>query len=179
MAEFLSVDELNLDFESIEKARKNKGNSFCGSTESDLTPSSIGKKQISNRQQSNSTCHGRQTEKPCTTAKSSESTAIEDSSTKRKASLTGLKIMDRVGTSLDRERKVWMGQNDIDTRRRSYTAITSENLTKFDDKKPQLLTTRKTSVPAETSGVSDIFEDGPLEKQGFDSLFVESNQLAW
>jgi hypothetical protein len=95
-------------------------------------------------------------------------------------SLTGLKIMDRVSTSLDGERKVWMGQNKVDTRRRSYTAITHDSTSKINDEKAQNSLRRKTSAPTtKTVRVSDIFEEGPLEKQGFDSPFLEDNQHGW
>lgn len=181
MAEFLSIDELNLDFDGKEMA--SKGDPFwCSNELVDLRISNIEEDEISNIEQNNTKCLGREDEKPSrTTPKDSENTATENSLTKRKVSLTGLKILDRVTTSLERERKAWMGQNNLDTRRRSYTSITNENLTKIDDEKAQLFMTKKANVPAEKpSGACDIFEDGPLERREFDSPFAESNQQhAW
>ena len=179
MAEFLVIDDLNLEFDSKETVSKVDPFSPCSQEPAVSKRTNKSKEKITSVTQDSSKFLGREIEKPSSSIpKNSENTTTESNVSNRKGSFTGLGILDRVSTSMEREKKVWMGQNNVDTRRRSYTAITSESLAKFDDE-AQLFLTRKTSVPAEKpSKVSDIFEDSHLESQAFDALFLDSNNLA-
>lgn len=88
-------------------------------------------------------------------------------------SSTAAELLGRVGAAIDKERKIWMGQNAFDQRQNSYSSLTRESYSQCENNRPVMLMTG-TPLPRTTPKMTEFFGNDK-SNQEFDSPFLENN----
>ncbi|KXJ18784.1 hypothetical protein AC249_AIPGENE7545 [Exaiptasia diaphana] len=161
----VSIDELNLDFghDNSNTKSSERQSLFFGRKKPEGKPENVLEPRILENKLNLSTTRNKQ-------QPGSLNEVVPSS--------TAAEMISRVGAAIDKERKIWMGQNALDQRQNSYTSLTRESYSQLStDTNRTVMSLTGAPLPRTNSKMAELFgnDESKLQFDSVDSPFMESN----